>query len=34
VVPKRETLGSIGEEFLIPGKKFAPRRNWGEKAVE
>jgi len=24
----------IKEEFLIPGRKFVPRRNWGEKAVD
>jgi len=34
VVLKREPLGSLREEFLIPGRKFAPGRNWGGKAVE
>jgi len=34
VVLKREPLGSLREEFLIPGKKFVPERNWGGKAVD
>jgi len=34
VALKREALGSLREEFLIPGRKFAPGRNWGGKAVE
>jgi len=34
VVLKREPLGSLREEFLIPGGKFAPGRNWEGKAVE
>jgi len=33
VVLKREPLGSLREEFLIPGRNFAPGRNWGRKAV-
>jgi len=33
VVLKREPLGSLREEFLIPGRKFVPGRNWGGKAV-
>jgi len=24
-------LGSTKEKFLIPGRKFVPGRNWGEK---
>jgi len=27
-------LGSTREEFLIPGRKFFPERNWGEKSVD
>jgi len=34
VILKREPLGSLGEEFLIPGRKFVPGRNWGGKAVD
>jgi len=34
VVLKLEPLGSLREEFLIPGRKFAPGRNWGGKVVE
>ena len=34
MVLKREPLGSLREEFLIPGRKFAPGKNWGGKAVE
>ena len=34
VVLKREPLGSLREEFLIPARKFAPRRNWGGRAAE
>jgi len=34
VVLKREPLGSLREEFLIFGRKFAPGRNWGGKADE
>jgi len=34
VVLKREPLGSIREEFLIPGRKFSPGWNWGGKVVE
>ena len=34
VVLKRESLGSLREEFFIPGRKFVPGRNWGGKAVE
>jgi len=33
VVLKREPLGSPREEVLIPGRKFAPWKNWGGKAV-
>jgi len=33
VVLKREPLGSLREEFLIPKRKFVPGRNWGGKAV-
>jgi len=33
VVLKQESLGSLREVFLIPGRKFAPGRNWGGKAV-
>jgi len=29
VVPKRVPLGSLREEFLIPGRKIVPRRNLG-----
>jgi len=29
VVLKREPLGSLREEFVIPGRKFVPGRNWG-----
>jgi len=34
MVLKREPLGSLREEFQIPGRKFVPGRNWGGKAVE
>jgi len=34
VVLKREPLGSAREEFLIPGRKTVPGRNWGGKAVD
>jgi len=34
VVLKREPLGSLREEFLIPGRKFVPGRNCGGKAVD
>jgi len=34
VVLKREPLGSLREEFLIPGRKFVPGRNWRGKAVD
>ena len=34
VVLKRESLGSLREEFLIPGRKFVPGRSWGGKAVD
>jgi len=34
VVLKRELLGSLREEFLIPGRKFIPGRNWGGKDVD
>jgi len=34
VVLKREPLGSLREEFLILGRKFAPGRHWGGKAVK
>jgi len=30
---KREPLGSLREEFLIPGRKFVPGRNWRGKVV-
>jgi len=33
VVLKREPLGSLREEFLIPGRKFSPERNRGGKYV-
>jgi len=33
VVLKPEILGSLREEFLIPGRKFSPGRNCGGKAV-
>jgi len=33
VILKREPLGSLSEEFSIPGRKFVPGRNWGGKAV-
>ena len=29
---KRQPLGSLREEFLIPGRKFVPSRNWRGKA--
>jgi len=29
-----EPLGSLREEFLIPGRKFVPGINWGEKAAD
>jgi len=28
------TLGSLGEEFLIPGRKFVPGRTCGGNAVD
>jgi len=31
---KRVPLGSLWEEFLFPGRKFVPGRNWGGKAVD
>jgi len=34
VVLKDEPLGSLREEFLIPGRNFVPGRNWGGKAVD
>jgi len=34
VVLKREPLGSLKEEFLIPRRKFVPGKNWGGKAVD
>jgi len=34
VVLNREPLGSVREEFLIPGRKFAPGSNRGGKVVE
>jgi len=34
VVLKRVPLGSLREEFLIPGRKFVPGRNWGGKALD
>jgi len=34
VVLKREPLGSFREEFLMPGRKFVPGRNWGGKVVD
>jgi len=34
VVLKREPLGSLSEEFLIPWRIFVPERNWGGKAVD
>jgi len=27
-------LGSLREDFLIPGTKFVPGRKWGEKAAD
>jgi len=30
---KRVLLGSLREEFLIPGKIFVPGKNWGGKPV-
>jgi len=33
VVLKRVTRDSLSEEFLIPGRKFVPGRNWGGKSV-
>jgi len=30
----RAPLGSLREEFFIPGKEFIPGRNWGGKAVD
>jgi len=27
-------LGSLREEFLIPGRKFVPVRNWRRKAMD
>ena len=34
VVLKWVPLGSLREEFLIPGRKVVPRRNWGGTAVD
>jgi len=34
VILKRVPLGSLREEFSIPGRKFGPERNWGGKAVD
>jgi len=34
VVLKRESLGSLREKFLNPGRKFVPEWNWGGKAVD
>jgi len=34
VVLKWESLGSLREEFLTPGRKFVPRGSWGGKAVD
>jgi len=34
VMLKREPLDSLREEFLIPGRKFVPARNWVGKAVD
>jgi len=33
VVLKRVPLGSLREDFLIPGMNFVRDRNWGGKAV-
>jgi len=33
VILKRGPLGSLWEEFFIPGMKFVPGRNWEGKAV-
>jgi len=30
VVLKQVPLGSLREEFLIPGRNFFPGRNWGK----
>jgi len=34
VVLKQVPLGSLNEEFVIPGRKFVPGRNWGGKTVD
>jgi len=34
MVLKGEPLGSLREEFLIPGRKLVPGRSWGGKAVD
>jgi len=34
VVLKQEPLGSLKEEFLIPGRRFVPGKNWRGKAVD
>jgi len=34
VVLKRVPPDSLREEFLIPGRKIVPGRNWGGKAVD
>jgi len=34
VVFKRVPFDLIWEEFLIPGRKFVPRINWGGKGVD
>jgi len=34
VVLKREPLGSLWEEFFIPGRKFVLGSNWGGKAAD
>jgi len=33
VVLKGEPLGSLKEEFFMPGRKFVSGRNWGGKAL-
>jgi len=33
VVLKREPLGSLKEEFFIPGMEFVPGKNWGGKKL-
>ena len=34
VVLKREPLGSLREEFLIPGRKYVLGSNWGGKGMD